>query len=98
MPSLVAREALLLALAIPLVRRIVSAFSKSPPASVRARLQSIIPAFVFSRSFFTICGSISVVVFIPSENLINRPSGGDAGHFQLLANSRFATGGNDRID
>ena len=35
-------------------------FSKSPPASVSARLQSIMPALVFSRSCFTIWGSISM--------------------------------------
>ena len=34
MPSLVARDDFLPALAMPLVRRSVSAFSRSPPASV----------------------------------------------------------------
>src|SRR5256885_4410570 len=64
MPSLVARVAFLLALAIPFVRRIVSALSKSPPASSSARLQSIMPALVFSRSCLTILGSIAVLVLI----------------------------------
>ena len=45
---------LLLALAIPLVRRSVSALSRSPPVSVRARLQSMKPALVFSRSCLTV--------------------------------------------
>src|SRR6202022_2047781 len=64
MPSLVARDAFLLALAIPFVRRTVSALAKSPSASARARLQSIIPAFVFSRSCLTSWGSISAITFI----------------------------------
>src|SRR5205814_1960968 len=64
MPSLVARDAFLLALAIPLVRKIVSAFTRSPSASVSARLQSIMPALVFSRSCLTSLGSISAITFI----------------------------------
>src|SRR5262245_31085911 len=64
MPSLVARDAFLLALAIPLVRRIASALAKSPEASSRARLQSIMPALVFSRSSLTTFGSIAAFVLI----------------------------------
>src|SRR6266851_7275933 len=67
MPSLVARDAFLLALAIPLVRKIVSALARSLPASSKARLQSIIPAFVFSRSCLTSFGSISAITFIEFE-------------------------------
>src|SRR5262245_66572230 len=63
-PSFVARVAFFAALAMPLVRKIVSAFSRSPPLSTRARLQSMNPALVFSRSCLTSLGSISVVEFI----------------------------------
>ena len=42
------------------IRKIASAFSMSPLLSARARLQSIKPALVFSRSCFTSCGSISM--------------------------------------
>src|SRR6516162_5415317 len=98
-PSLVARDAFLLALAIPLVRRIVSALVRSPPASSKARLQSIMPAFVFSRSCLTSCGVISgpssepgAVVFAMKKFLILELGilelprlRGYSGHFQLLA-------------
>src|SRR4051795_10466237 len=72
MPSLAARSPRLAAEAWPLTRRISIALSMSPSDSVRAFLQSIIPAPVASRSFFTsaaamfaMCGSnlLSVVVF-----------------------------------
>src|SRR5437588_3685938 len=66
-PSFVAREAFLLALAIPLVRKIVSALTRSLSASSKARLQSIMPAFVFSRSCLTSLGSISAITFIEFE-------------------------------
>src|SRR5882762_1195967 len=62
MPSLVAREAFLLALAMPFVRKIASAFPRSPPLSARARLQSIMPALVLSRSCLTSWGLISIGV------------------------------------
>src|SRR3989442_4021341 len=100
MPSLVARDAFLLALAIPLVRKIVSAFARSPSASVKARLQSIMPAFVFSRSCLTSLGSISAITFIEFE-FDGRPSrllGGNAGHLDLLANARLAARRNNRVD
>src|SRR5881275_1195420 len=64
MPSFVARNAFLLAPAIPFVRKCASAFSRSPPHSASARLQSMMPALVFSRSCLTNCGSISVFVSI----------------------------------
>src|SRR5207302_2949414 len=67
MPSLVERDAFLLALAIPLVRKIVSALTRSLSASSKARLQSIMPAFVFSRSCLTSLGSISAITFIEFE-------------------------------
>ena len=47
------RSPRLAALASPLTRRTSSALSKSPSASSRAFLHSIIPAPVASRSFFT---------------------------------------------
>src|SRR6267154_4819425 len=100
MPSFVARDAFLLALAIPLVRKIVSAFARSPSASVKARLQSIIPAFVFSRSCLTSWGSISAITFIEFEfdGRRSRALGGNAGHLDLLANARFTAGRNNCID
>src|SRR5881394_1435227 len=108
MPSFVARADFLPALAIPLVRKIPSALGRSPPLSTRARLQSIKPALVFSRSCFTSCGSISMI-FIRLKrymgllckrcNFCNAylPSGGDAGHFDLLANARFVACRNDSV-
>src|SRR5262252_8557298 len=101
MPSLVARDAFLLALAMPLVRKIVSALVKSPPASSRARLQSIMPAFVFSRSCLTTFGSISILTLIDLK--FREWSGtaglsGDAGHLDLFADAGLAAGRNDRID
>src|SRR5438128_3176708 len=100
MPSLVARDAFLLALAIPLVRKIVSALARSLPASSKARLQSIIPAFVFSRSCLTSFGSISAITFIEFEfdGRRSRSLGGNASHFDLLANPCFAARRNDRIN
>src|SRR6266498_2845242 len=103
MPSFVTRAAFLPAAATPLVRKIASAFSRSPPLSTSARLQSIIPALVFSRSCFTSCGSISVVVFI--EHCRLRRSALDvflrlrrhASHFDLLANARFVACCNNGI-
>ena len=58
-PSDVARPAFLAALASPFFRKIVVASSKFPPASSSAVLQSIMPAPVWSRSFFT---SLAVIV------------------------------------
>src|SRR5579864_181907 len=99
MPSLVARDDFLSALAIPFVRKIVSAFAKSPLASSSARLQSIIPAFVLSRSCLTNLGSISAITFTKRTNLRSEPSlGRDAGHFHLFANSSFPAGGHERVD
>src|SRR6516165_245027 len=107
LPSFVARVAFFAALAMPLVRKMVSAFSKSPPPSTRARLQSMNPALVFSRSRLTSFGSISVVVFIRSLELLKRQrvepptrlaSGRHACHFYLFADAGFAAGRNDGID
>src|SRR4029078_223070 len=106
-PSFAARVAFFAAVAIPFVRRIVSAFSKSPALSTRARLQSMNPALVFSRSCLTSFGSISVVAFIryleslrlqKVEPLKRLASGGYAGHFHLFADASLATGRNNRID
>src|SRR5204863_313525 len=106
-PSFVARVAFFAAVAMPFVRRIVSAFSKSPPLSTRARLQSINRALVFSRSCLTSFGSISVVVFIRSSELLKRQrieplkrvaSGRYACHFHLFAYPCLAAGRNYRVD
>src|SRR6266487_3713865 len=108
-PSFVAREAFFPALAIPLVRKMVSAFSRSPPLSTRARLQSIKPALVFSRSCLTSWGSISAVVFIKCQFLrvevsthcacdATQASGRNASHFDLLADARFVACRDNGID
>ena len=60
LPSLVSRSARLAACAMPFSRRSFTAASKSPAVSWRARLQSIIPALVASRSSFTMLAEISV--------------------------------------
>src|SRR4249920_55095 len=102
-PSLVAREDFLLALAMPLVRRSVSALSRSPPASARARLQSMNPALVFSRSCLTSCGSISMGIVkccgqgekfeeltqLSTVESRRPPSGRDARHLDFFAHARF---------
>src|SRR5262249_13692948 len=107
MPSFVARVAFFAALAMPFVRKIVPAFSRSPPLSTRARLQSMKPAFVFSRSFLTSFGSISVVAFIKSFESFKRyrvkpltrlASGRYACHFHLFADASLAAGRNNGID
>src|SRR2546423_12087323 len=101
MPSLVTREAFLLALAIPFVRKIVSAFARSPAASSSARLQSIMPALVFSRSSLTTLGSIAVFVLIWTK-FDNRGGSrwlsGNAGHLDLFANPRFAARRDNCVD
>src|SRR3954469_4183117 len=110
MPSLVAREAFLLAPAIPFVRKCASAFSRSPPHSASARLQSMMPALVFSRSCLTNCGSISDFVSIENWclgfgaslvpgawDLELPPLGGNAGHLDLFAHPRVGAGRNDRV-
>src|SRR5438045_6869197 len=73
-PSFVARVAFFAAVAMPFVRRIVSAFSRSPLLSTRARFQSINPALVFARSCLTSFGSISVVAFIGLRIVVAAPS------------------------
>ena len=52
-PSLVSRPARLTALAMPMVRRTSTALSRSPSASTRAFLHSIIGESVISRSCLT---------------------------------------------
>src|SRR5213075_1003956 len=75
--------------------------------STRARLQSINPALVFSRSCLTSFGSISVVVFIRSSESLKRQrieplkrvaSGRYACHFHLFAHPCLAAGRNNRVD
>src|SRR5580704_18521362 len=53
MPSLVLRPAFFVACARPRLRRRIVASSRLPAASVRTALHSIMPAPVWSRSFFT---------------------------------------------
>src|SRR4029450_6046921 len=96
-PSFVARVAFFAAVAMPFVRRIVSAFSRLPPLSTRARLQSMNPALVFSRRCLTSFGSISVVALIRSLESLKRQralkgvaSGRSACHFHLFADAGFA--------
>src|SRR5271165_335346 len=63
-PSLVTRVAFLAATETPFLRRITTACSRSPLASVRACLQSIIGAPVFSRRSFTCAADIFTVVVL----------------------------------
>src|SRR5580700_964877 len=86
-PSLTDRLAFLDALAMPFFRRISSAFSRSPPASTKAFLQSIIPAFVFSRSCLTRVGLTSDI-----SVRINLPASWPGGEVRLL----FSNGGECR--
>ena len=58
------------ALAMPFFRRISDALSMSPPASSRARLQSIIPAPVRARSSLTSFGEI-VTLAMSSNRVIH---------------------------
>ena len=67
-PSLVARVAFLAAVATPFLRRMTMAASTSPLASVRAFLQSIMGALVFSRSSFTCAAVMFTVVVLISRN------------------------------
>ncbi len=69
-PSAATRPAFLAALARPLVRSQSMAASISPPVSVNADLQSIMPAPVWSRSSFTIPAVIAMSSF-----LVSRPGG-----------------------
>src|SRR5947207_13939774 len=68
-PSLVTRVAFLAATETPFLRRTTTACSKSPLASVRACLQSIMGAPVFSRSSFTCAAEIFTVVVLISSVL-----------------------------
>src|SRR5712691_3285491 len=61
-PSLVTLAAFFAATEAPFLRRITTACSMSPLASVRACLQSIIGAPVFSRRSFTCVAEIFTVV------------------------------------
>src|SRR3954464_6497705 len=62
-PCLVAREAFLPADAMPRLRSTTSPSVRSPLASTRALLHSIIPAPVRSRSSFTSAAVISAISF-----------------------------------
>ena len=64
-PSAATRPDFFAAAARPLVRSQSTAASMSPPASVSARLQSIMPAPVLSRSSFTRAAVISGIVQSP---------------------------------
>src|SRR5258708_6904977 len=74
MPSPVLRPAFLAARAMPCSRSQSLAFSMSPPVSVRARLLSIMPAPVMSRSCFTSAAVISATLC-----LLGRGHGGLVG-------------------
>src|SRR5688572_26675002 len=62
----------------PFFLKISIAFSKSPSASVRAFLQSIIPAPVIWRSLFTSCAEIADILLVDLDFMIwakiNRPT------------------------
>jgi hypothetical protein len=64
-PSLVARPSRLPAFARPRSRNSSTARLRSPPASARTFLQSIMPAPVCSRSAFTACAEISATLESP---------------------------------
>src|SRR5438270_2984818 len=99
MPSFVARDAFLLAPAIPFVRNAASAFSRSPPHSASPRLQSMMPALVCSLSCLTNCGSISVFVSISTFG-IRHPAfllGRNAGHLHRLPRARVRTSRHDCV-
>src|SRR5215471_16241903 len=69
-PSLVTRVAFFAATETPFLRRTTTASSRLPLASVRACLQSIIGAPVFSRSSFTWAAEIfGIVVLIKNLRL-----------------------------
>src|SRR5580658_6462590 len=63
MPCRVVRVALLPALVMPALRRMISASGRLPLDSIRAFLHSIIPAPVRSRSSFTNFALISMISF-----------------------------------
>ena len=68
-PSLANLSAFLAALPSPFSRKISTALLISPSASLRAFLQSIIPAPVLSRSSFTICAVISAIIHLLQKTL-----------------------------
>ena len=61
-PSFASRSARLLATSKPFLRIMSTALSKSPSASCRAFLQSIMPALVAWRNFITSAAFISIIV------------------------------------
>src|SRR5439155_19555060 len=65
-PSRTSRSDFLAAVDRPFSRSQCVAFSRSPPLSSSARLQSMTPAPVCSRSRLTSSGVITVVVIVPS--------------------------------
>src|SRR5687768_1372233 len=76
MPSRAARPAFLAAVDRPLARSQAVALSTSPPLSSSARLQSMMPTPVCSRSCLTSSGLIIVVWVIPSKLPSRTPLGG----------------------
>ena len=60
-PSAATRPAREAALTVPFLRRTSTALSMSPPASTRALLQSLMPAWVRSRSSLTIDAVMSAM-------------------------------------
>src|SRR5262245_28173229 len=71
-PSLAMRPARLAAWASPFFRRISTAFSRSPPDSSSAALQSIMPAPVLSRSSLTAAADAAITKSPSFENGLNR--------------------------
>src|SRR5918996_2697166 len=81
MPSLAARPVRLAASARPFSRSMRLAASRSPPVSVSAFLQSIIPAPVASRSAFTsraLISTIAALFLFFDDRLLFRTLGGCA--------------------
>jgi hypothetical protein len=66
-PSFAAFDDLFVAADMPFLRKWSIAFSKSPPDPVRASLQSIIPAPVFSLSSLTIDDVTLNLIYLPSN-------------------------------
>ncbi len=82
LPALVALPARFSRAASPFSLSSFSAFAKSPSVDTRAFLHSIIPAPVFSRSFFTSPALISAIFFSLYRLLQNQPD--FAGHYSSL--------------
>ena len=92
MPSLAARPAFLAAVARPFLRRMSRAVSRSPVASTRAALHSIMPAPVSSRSLRTISAVMSIVSSLGASSL-QRKAAGESGPERPLTRRRVGDRG-----